>query len=154
MNKPDTVVIDANILISIASKESVTHTIAELELRNYANNGWNVVAPHIIVAEGLFALCQKFTSGVLSEVDYEKAVEDFNSYLSVIELPLSDAFLFKRASELRENYGCSRSSDCLYIALAEELSKTRNTEILTFDQGFSNQIIKNASGVKLRTLVV
>ena len=52
--------------------------------------------------------------------------------------------LIKRAVEIRGSYGCSRSSDGIYIALAEELSKTRTTEILTFDQGFKNQLINNA----------
>jgi predicted nucleic acid-binding protein len=154
MSNLDTLIVDANILISISSKEALTHKIAERELKTYVNNGWELVAPHIIVAEGMFALCQKLTAGVLTQLDYEKSVDDFNNYLSIIEMPLSDAVLMKRAVEIRKNYGCSRSSDGLYIALAEELSKTRNVKILTFDKGFINQIKNNAPTVKVNLLTV
>ena len=154
ISSPNLLVVDANILISISSKEALTHTIAESELKTYAHNGWEVVAPHIIVAEGMFALCQKFAAGVLTQLDYEKAIDDFNNYLKAIEMPLNDAVLMKRAVEIRENYGCSRSSDGLYIALAEELSKTANVEILTFDKGFTNQIANNAPTVKLNLLTI
>jgi predicted nucleic acid-binding protein len=154
INNPNTLVVDANILISISSKEALTHIVAENELKTYANNGWEVVAPHIIVAESIFALCQKFTSGILTQVDYEKAIDDLNNYLSAIEMPFSDAYLMKRAVEIRKNYGCSRSSDGIYLALAEELSKTRTTEILTFDAGFTNQIKNNAPTINLKLLRV
>jgi predicted nucleic acid-binding protein len=60
----------------------------------------------------------------------------------------------KRAIEIRGTYGCSHSSDCLYIALAEELSQNRITEILTFDKGMKNQIANHAPTVTLNLLTI
>jgi predicted nucleic acid-binding protein len=54
----------------------------------------------------------------------------------------------------RDGYGCSRSSDGLYIALAEELVNTYDTEIVTFDKGFINQAAKNAPTVKVNLLTI
>ncbi|HEV8158126.1 MAG TPA: hypothetical protein VGP58_03790 [Pyrinomonadaceae bacterium] len=65
-----------------------------------------------------------------------------------------EASLIKRAEEIRESYGCSRASDSLYIALAEDLTKKRQTEILTFDKGFVNQAAKNAPTVQINLLTI
>ena len=65
---------------------------------------------------------------------------------------INDDVLIKRATEIQEDYGCSRSADSLYIALAEHLGKQHTVEILTFDSGFKNQIAKNAPTVTLNLL--
>ncbi|MCA1622949.1 MAG: hypothetical protein LC768_12045 [Acidobacteria bacterium] len=65
-----------------------------------------------------------------------------------------EASLIKRAEEIRKSYGCSRASDSLYIALAEELTATRPTELLTFDKGFINQAAKNAPTVRINLLTI
>ena len=43
----------------------------------------------------------------------------------------------------RSGYGCSRSSDSLFIALAEELTKTYTVEILTFDKDYGEIVYRN-----------
>ena len=69
-------------------------------------------------------------------------------------LTVSDATLIKRAFEIQQSYGCSRSADSIYIALAEHLAKTRTVEIVTFDGGLVNQAAKNAPTVKINVLPV
>ncbi|MDX2043359.1 MAG: type II toxin-antitoxin system VapC family toxin [Acidobacteriota bacterium] len=124
-------------------------------MANYANNGWAFFAPNVIVSEVLYVLCQKFQDGMLTETEYDESVEDFQDQLSGIRsLPNGDFSLIKRAKEIRQNYGCSRSSDSLYIALAEELATSHNVELLTFDTGFINQAAKNAPAVKVNLLPV
>lgn len=89
----------------------------------------------------------------MSIAEYERAIDVFADYLTGIELkPDGDASLLKRSVEIRDGYGCSRSSDSLYIALAEELGKTLEVELLTFDKGFTNQAAKNAPSVKINLL--
>ena len=103
----------------------------------------------------IFILCQKLADGSITKLEYEKAVKAFKYYLGFISLsPNGEASLLDRAIEIRDGYGCSRSSDGLYIALAEELSTTYDTEIVTFDKGFINQAAKNAPTVKVNLLTV
>jgi predicted nucleic acid-binding protein len=63
-----------------------------------------------------------------------------------------DASLLVRAEEVRSGYGCSRSTDGLYIALAEELARQCPVEILTLDEGYINQVANNAPSVKVNLL--
>lgn len=146
------VVIDASILVSIASKETPTHRPAEAAFRAYSQNGWEFFAPHVIVPEVMFALCQKLTGELLTTPEYELAVEFFLDYMTILSTPDDETDLVKRAIEIREGYGCSRSSDALYIALAEDLAKTRTVELLTLDKGMVNQAAKNAPTVNVNVL--
>ncbi|MDQ3713705.1 MAG: type II toxin-antitoxin system VapC family toxin [Acidobacteriota bacterium] len=152
---PFAVVIDANILIAICSKEQQTYQTAKDAFDEYARQGAEFFAPNVIVAEVLFVLCRKLDAGILTAAEHEKAVEFFQDYLTIISLsPDGEAALVKRAEEIRSAYGCSRTSDGLYIALAEELAKNRPTEFLTFDAEFTNQVAKNAPSVKVNLLPI
>ena len=148
----DAVVVDASILVSMASNEIGTHLIAEAAFNYYSQNGWEFFAPNVVVSEVLFALCQKLASGVLTLTEYEQAIEKFLILIQNISTETDDQSLIKRAIEIRETYGCSRSSDGLYIALAEDLAKTRTVELLTFDKGMINQATKNAPTVTIKVL--
>lgn len=148
----DAVVIDANISISICSNEPSSFT-AEIALENYAQNGFEFFAPNVIVAEVLYVLCLKLQNGLLTQKAYEEALENLQDQMTLIKT-FDDAQLIKRATEIRGSYGCSRMSDCLYIALAEELGKNRRAELLTFDSDMTNQIRKNAPTVILNILPV
>ncbi|MBP6823445.1 MAG: type II toxin-antitoxin system VapC family toxin [Acidobacteria bacterium] len=148
----DAVVIDANVLIGICTKETKEQT-ARTALASYITRKWKFYAPNAIIPEFLHIACKKVDEGKLTVAEYEKAVEDFNDYMDVIFTPPNgDAPLIKRASEIRQGYGCSRSSDSLYVALAEELSKHGSIELLTFDAGLVNQAAKNAPSVKIHLL--
>ncbi len=149
------VIPDANVLIALCAKETDKLQTAENAFDNYTNQGYNFFAPSVLVAEVIFILCQKLTGGLLSQLEYDEAIDVFADYLKGITLtPNGEASLLKRAVEIRDGYGCSRSSDGLYIALAEELAKTYDTEIVTFDRGFINQAAKNAVTVKVNLLTV
>lgn len=148
----DAVVVDASIIVSISAKEAATYLAAENAIDVYIKSGWEFFAPNVIVAEVVFALCQKLAAGDLTEAEYEKAVESFLDLMKSISTIADETDLVKRAVEIRKGYGCSRSSDSLYIALAEDLAKTRTVEILTFDKGMTNQIAKNAPTVTIKVL--
>lgn len=147
------VVPDANVLIGICAKEKDKHKTAETAIEDYLNKGYEFFAPNVIVAEVIFVFCQKLAAGLLTEIEYDKAVESFKNYLSFFNLtPSGEASLVDRAVEIIRGYGCSRSSDCLYLAVAEQLSKNYDTELLTFDKGMVNQAGKNAPTVQIRLL--
>ncbi len=111
-------------------------------------------APGVIVAETLYVLCGKKTSGSLSLPDYATAVATFDRIMaSVLPPPNGDASLIRRAEQIGNGYGCIRSADGIYIALAEELTASRPTELLTFDQGCPNQAAANAPTVIVKVLV-
>ena len=148
----DAIVIDASVLVSISSKEATTHLSAENAFDFYAKNGWEFFAPNVIVGEVMFALCHKLAAGVLTEIEHEKAVQSFLNLMKNISTPDDETELVERAVEIRESYGCSRSSDGLYIALAEDLAKTRTVELLTFDKGMVNQAAKNAPTITIKVL--
>ncbi len=151
-NSPGAVVVDANILISICSKEP-SHAAAENALGDYASKSRTFHAPNAIVVEFLYVLCQKLQTGALTQDEYEKAIEAFKKQMAAILTPPGgDASLIDRAREIQGGYGCSRSADCLYIALAEELAKTGVAEFLTFDKGAVNQVAKHAPAVMVNLL--
>jgi len=74
--------------------------------------------------------------------------------MKFISTPDDESALMKRAVKIRGKYACSRSSDGLYIAFAEELSKSRVAEIVTFDKGMKNQISNYAPTVTLNLLTI
>lgn len=154
MSTPDAVVIDANVLVSICSKEQDTYPIADVAFSSYAQNGWEFFAPNIIVAEVLFALCVKHQSGFLVQTEYDQAIESFSDLMQVVSMPNDEAVFIKRAVEIRGSYVCKRTSDSLYIAFAEKLAATRVVELLTFDNGMKNQIANHAPTLTLNLLTV
>lgn len=154
-NPPLAVVVDANVLIAICSKEQATYHTAQTAFDQYAKQGAEFFAPNIIVAEVLFVLCQKLDKAILTAAEHEKAVEFFQDYMTIIQPPPNgETALIERAEEIRSGYGCSRASDGLYLALAGELAAIRPTEFLTFDAGFINQAAKNAPTVTINLLPI
>ena len=146
------VVIDANILIAICSKES-TESTARAELENYINKNWAVYAPSVISSEVIFVLCKKVQNGIIDEVTYQKAVEDLIDFMSVIlPPPNGDAALLLRAEQIRTDYSCLHSTDGFYLALTEQLGFIGETEFLTFDQGTVNVAAKNAPTIHVNLL--
>ena len=157
MNQPSSnaVVIDASVMIAICAKEQDKQVTAKDALDDYVARGWLFYAPGVIVAEVMYVLCLKLQDGSLTFALYEKAVENFHDQaITFLPPPSGEASLIKRAKEIRQGYGCSRSSDSLYIALAEELTGLSNVELLTFDKGFPNQVAKHAPAVKVNLLPV
>ena len=134
-SNPGALVIDANITIALTAKETRREAKALAEMARYAQLGYEWFAPGVIIAETLYILCGKKQSGALSTFDYATAVLGFQTTMASIQPPPNgDRALIARAEQIGEGYGCSRSADGIYIALAEELSQTRPTVLLTFDQ--------------------
>lgn len=152
VNNPDAVVIDASILVSISSKEAATYIAVEAALDSYTEKGSLFFAPNVIVGEVIFALCQKLVSRVLTEAQHEKAIESFIDLAKDISMPKNEMDLVVRANKIRQSYGCSRSADGLYIALAEDLEKIGTVVLLTLDKGMTNQAEKNAPTVTVKVL--
>lgn len=154
-NKPFAVVHDANVLIGICAKEQNKQNTAKTAVEDYLNKGYEFFAPSVIVSEVIFVLCKKLADGLLTQTEYDKAIESFKNYLTFIfPAPKGESALIDCAVRTINGYGCSRSSDGLYIALVEELSSTYNVELLTFDKGIINQVAKNAPTVKVNLLPI
>ena len=152
-NKQGAIVVDANTAIALAAKETASEPQARTALTYYTSSGYLLFAPGVIVSETLFALCGKEQSGILGLAEYSQAVADFQVFMeTVLPPPNGEASLILRAAQIRVSYGCSRSADALYIALAEELSLTYATRLLTFDRGLPNQAKRNAPGVSVHLL--
>ncbi len=151
-NDLEIVVIDANIAISLAAREAATFQNVERVINSYTQDGVEFAAPNVIVAEVLFALCQKKKAGILDDVAYDVAINAFQDLLDNISLAENEAGLVKRATEIRRTYGCSRSSDSLYIALSEKLAVTHSVVIVTLDTGMPNQAKKHAPKISVRVL--
>lgn len=150
---PGAVVVDANIAIAITAPEVDREIVATAELSNYVAQGYEWYAPGAIATETLYALCQKYQAGLLTASEYEKAVSAFETLMgSLLPPPDGEDRLIRRAYEIAASYGCRRSADAVYIALAEELTKTRTTVLLTFDQDLQKQAAKHAPTVTVRLL--
>ncbi len=154
-NQSGAVVIDANVLIAICAKEQDKFAKADAAFNDYALRGWLFFAPGVAVAETLYILCGKAQAGALTPAEHDTAIRVLQNYLALISPPpRGDFSLIARAEAVRESYGCSRSADGLYIALAEELAQSGVAELLTFDQGLVNQVAKNAPTVKVNLLTI
>lgn len=137
----------------MASHEAGRDVQATVEIACYAALGYDLYAPGAIVTETLYALRNKLTRGALSLPGHAVAILNFErTMLNVKPPPAGDAALIRRAEQMRVGYGCSRSADGVYIALAEELSQTMPTVLLTFDQGVPKQAAVNASSIVVKVL--
>ncbi len=153
-NSPDAVVIDANVLIASCAREATKLSQAEVVINEYAMNGVLFYAPGALIAEVLYILCKKQQEGVLGEESYREAIENLQDQMQAFfPSPRGDSALIARAEEIRNGYGCSHSTDSIYIALAEELAKTNDVELLTFDKGLEKQVAKKAPSVRVGLLV-
>jgi predicted nucleic acid-binding protein len=147
------VVIDASVAVAIVSKETDRDTKANAELARYSAQGYLWYAPGAIITETLYALCRKRNAGMLDAAQYAQAAIDFAALMSGI-LPMEEAPLVVRAQAIGEGFSCYRSADGLYVALAEELSKSRPTVLLTFDEAMPNQAKQNAPTVTVQLLTI
>ncbi len=149
-NNIEVVVIDASILVSICSKEKPSYRAARTALDAYTIGGAEFFAPSLVVGEVVFALCQKVRAGVLTAFEHANAVDLFLDIMKNISLREGNASLVKRAIEILGSYGCSRSSDSFYLALAEDLADNKTVELLTLDNGMMNQASKNALAITIK----
>jgi predicted nucleic acid-binding protein len=152
-SNPSALVIDANVAVAISSRESGRDAIASAELNRYASLGYEWYAPGAILTETLYALCQKHQAGLLTSAEFDDAVNEFELLMgNILPPPDGEATLAQRAHAIGKGYGCSRSADSVYIALAESLAQTRPTILLTFDQSLPNQAARNAPTVTVQLL--
>lgn len=149
----DAVVVDANVVLAICSHEKLTYQKALTAFEEYANKGWEFYAPNVLTAEVLFVLCRKLADGVLSEAEHKSSIEAFTILSSSIKNPENgDQALISSAEKIRGSYGCSRMSDSLYLACAQELATRCNVEIVTFDNGLVNQAANCSTAITIRLL--
>lgn len=149
------VVIDANVAIAISSKEAGREPQANAELLRYSTAGYLFYAPGAIVAETLYILCGKLQQGALTVPEHAHAILTFETLMmNILPPPDGEVSLVRRAEAIRTSYGCSRSADGIYVALAEVLAQSMPTVILTFDQNMQNQITRNAPTVTVQVLTI
>ncbi len=154
-SSPGALVLDANVTIALAAKETAREAVALADVTRFSGLGYQWFAPGVIVAETLYVLCGKLQRGDLPPAEYATAVLGFTALMRSIEPPPNgDRALLTRAEQILSGYGCSRSADGIYIALAEELSSSRPTTLLTFDQDLSNQAARNAPTVTVQVLTI
>ena len=109
----------------------------------------------MILAETLYVLCNKLQSGLLTNIERSQAIVDFELLMVNILPPLNgEVSLVAPAESIRNNYGCSRSADGIYIALAEMLGLLMPSAILMFDKGMQKQAVENSPSVTIQTLSI
>jgi len=146
-------VVDANVVIAISAKEVGRASKAQEEINAFASVGYLLYAPGVFVAETQFALCRKFADGQLSAADYSRPLANFEMLApAILPPPAGDVSLISRAQAISSGYGCSRSADALYIALAESLAATLPTVLLTFDADLPKQAASHAPTLTVKLL--
>src|SRR5580692_4541546 len=123
------VVIDAS--VAICAREAGHEPKANAELLRYSRQDFAFYAPGAIVAETLYVLCGKLQQGLITPAEHARAIFDFESLMNnVLPPPEGEASIIGRAEAIRSGYGCSRSADGIYMALAESLTRAGHTVIL------------------------
>jgi predicted nucleic acid-binding protein len=140
VNETSPVTVDANIAIALSCKERDKYDEALQVLTKYAEEGRKFYAPGVLIGEVLFVLCKKLMENLLSNDEHSAAILEFVSLMDMISPPPDgDRSIISRAEQIRGNYGCARSADGLYIALAEQLANDKSADLLTYDAGMVNQ---------------
>jgi len=148
---PRSVTLDASFVIGLCAKEPGKYRKAQTELRQRVSSGCSLFAPHLLVMESAFVLCGKLQNATLTE--HSAALANLHTTLARINfLPGGDGALLARAEQLRQGYGCSRSADGFYIALAEHLATTGASDLLTFDAGQQKQAVAHSPTVTVTLL--
>jgi len=130
------VTLDASFVIGLCAKEPGKYPTALAALRQRILAGYTLHAPHLLVMEVVYVLCNKLQSATLTPTEHLTALANLHSLVTMLIFPASgDAVLISRAEQIRQGYGCSRSADSFYIALAELLAIAGPSELLTFDRG-------------------
>jgi predicted nucleic acid-binding protein len=151
---PTLIAVDANFIIGFCAKEPDKHPVVRAELIRFANDGAQVYAPGVLISEALYVFCKKLRDGHLTATEYTAAVQSLDVIMSVIAAPpRGDASLIVRAEQIRHGRSCRRTTDAIYIALAEELTSRGAAELVTFDPGLRTQAIAEAPTVTVRLLV-
>lgn len=149
------VIIDASVAIAISAREIGRETKASAELLRYSTAGYAFYAPGAIVAETLYILCGKLQQCLITAAEHAQAILDFETMMvNILPPPGGEVSLVARAEAIRSGYGCSRSADGIYIALAEDLAKSMTTVIITFDQNMQKQVTQNAPTVTVQALTI
>jgi hypothetical protein len=132
---------------------------ADSEIAKYTNDGWEFFAPAVAFSETLYVLCRQRNDGVLTQADYAIAVKNLIDLIPAINPPPNgEASLVARAEQIRGSYGCARSADSIYLALAEQLvfvaTPAGQVEAVTFDKKWENWVRANCPVLtgKIRTL--
>jgi predicted nucleic acid-binding protein len=148
------VVTDASVMVALCAREAGTYPVALAQMQLYERGNYVAYGPGVLVAEALFALCRKLQSGILTLPQHERATRHLRVRMrGILPPPGGDGALTWRAEQIRGTYGCSRSADGLYIALAEQLARTGPAELVTFDAGMQQQAAATAPIVTVRLLV-
>ena len=148
------VVLDASLIIALCAKEPRRFDTAKAEVENHAQAGGLFYAPNVIVGETLYVLRRKLRDGDLTDIEHAQAVQSFYVRMTaVLPPPGGEVSLILRADAICTGLGPGRSADALYVALAEELSRTYETRLLTFDQGMSNEVARHAPDVTVHLLI-
>jgi predicted nucleic acid-binding protein len=152
-SRPTPVVIDANVLVALCAKEAGTYPVALAQMRLYVRGNHVAHGPGVLVAEVLFSLYRKLQNAVLTTEQHARAIQHLRVRMrGILPPPGGDGMLTWRAEQIRGTYGCSRSADGLYIALAEQLAQTGPAELVTFDAGMQQQAAITAPTVTIRLL--
>jgi predicted nucleic acid-binding protein len=150
---PPAVTLDASFIIGYCAKEPKKYLKAQAELARYANAGWDFYAPAVAIAECLFVFCRKLQEGSLTTIEHVKTIQVFARFMQIVRPPPNgEASLIARAEQIRSSYGCARSSDSIYLALAEQLATLGVAEFVTFDTKIDAQAKKNAPTVMVSCL--
>lgn len=149
----ESVTLDASFVIGLCAKEPGKYPKAQLELQQRIINGCLLYAPHLIVMEATYVLCGKMQNGTRTSAEYSVSLANLQTTLAKVTFsPQGDVALIARAEQIRQGYGCSRSAGSFYLALAESLSATGTSELLTFDAGQHKQAAAVASAVTVTLL--
>lgn len=151
----EVVVLDASVAVAICAREADKIAQAQAAMDEYSQSGVQFHSPNVFVSEVLYVLCKQLNKSKLTVETHAQSITDFEKFLLLLEPnPMGDYPLMRRAEEIRGGYACPRSADGLYIALAEQLSATYETVLLTFDEDMPKQAARHAPSVTVRLLPV
>ena len=134
---PTAAVLDASAMVAWCAREAGRDAVVERFFDAAAAASKPVYAPGAIVSECLYVFCKKLAAGQLDAASHALAVRRLDEAMLLVSPPPDgDRSLVIRANRLAAGYACPKSTDSVYLALAEALAAGGEVvEVVTFDEG-------------------
>lgn len=134
---PTAAVLDASAAVAYCASEAGRDVVVRQYLADCGSARRPVSAPGAIVSECLYVFCKKRERGELDPAGHTAAVAALDALMTTLDPPIGgEGRLVLPAARLVAGYACPKTTDSIYLALAEQLAaRGEVVKVVTFDDG-------------------
>ncbi len=133
---PTAAVLDASAMVAYCCQEAGRDAAVRQYLDGAAAAKRPIYSPGAIVSESLFVFCKKRATGELDADGHAAAGRALATAMRLVfPPPDGEGSLVEPAAKFAAGYTCTKTTDSLYLSLAEQLAaRGEVVEVVTFDE--------------------